>query len=238
LHSFLFKITQAAFMKKYNLYFLIVFLLVSGFSAKAQYLSDYSGRPYFLKTYSEIQGSPLLSDSWVTGTVTFAGGKTATAILNYNLYGDELLFKNPKDSAVLAFVDPVKSFSLKDAAIEGSDITDPSFSSGFPADDDQTTKTFYQVVGDGKIKLLKCYKKRVVESKDFSSQITTKSFLDASAYYLFIDNKMAKVKPNQKVIIAAMNDKAAQVQDYIKKNSVNFKSDVALAKLFGYYNSL
>jgi len=224
-------------MKKYKLYCVSVLVLLC-LQAKAQYLSDYSGRPYYLKTYAEIQGSPLLSDNWVTGTVSFASGKTATAILNYNLYGDELLFKNPKDSSILSFVDPVKSFSLKDATIEESDITDPSFSSGFPAADDQTVKTFYLVVGEGKIKLLRCYKKRVVESKDFSSQITTKSFLSANVYYLFSNNQMAKIKPNQKTILAAMNDKAAQVQDYIKKNSVNFKSDAALAKLFSYYNSL
>ncbi|MDB5147537.1 MAG: hypothetical protein JWQ57_1557, partial [Mucilaginibacter sp.] len=99
-------------------------------------------------------------------------------------------------------------------------------------------KTFYLVVGEGKIKLLRCYKKRVIESKDFSSQITTKSFLSANAYYLFSNNQMVKTKPNQKTILAAMNDKAAQVQDYIKKNAVNFKSDAALAKLFSYYNSL
>lgn len=224
-------------MKKYKLYCVFVLLFICA-QAKGQYLSDYSGRPYYLKTYAEIQGSPLLSDNWLNGTVAFANGKTATAILNYNLYGDELLFKNPKDSSVLSFVDPVKSFALKNATIEESDITDPSFSSGFPAVDDQTTKTFYLVVGEGKIKLLRCYKKRVIESKDFSSQITTKSFLSANAYYLFSNNQMVKIKPNQKTILAAMNDKAAQVQDYIKKNSVNFKSDAALAKLFGYYNSL
>jgi hypothetical protein len=225
-------------MKKNNFYLLVTFLLVYGFNAKAQYLSDYSGRPYYLKTYAEIQGSPLLSDNWINGTVTFSNEKTATAILNYNLYGDELLFKNPEDSAVLSFIDPVKSFSLKNATIENSDITDLSFSSGFPAVDDQTTKTFYLVIGEGKIKLLKCYKKKVIESKDFSSQITTKSFMSASSYYLFSNNQMVKIKPNQKALLAAMNDKAAQVQDYIKKSSINFKSDAALAKLFSYYNSL
>lgn len=224
-------------MKNYKLYCLFVFLFLCA-QAKAQYLSDYSGRPYFLKTYAEIQGSPLLSDNWFGGTVNFANGKTATAILNYNLYGDELLFKNPKDSTVLSFVDPVKSFSLKDANIEECDLSDLSFSSGFPAVDDQTTKTFYLVVGEGKIKLLKCYRKKVIESKDFSSQITTKSFMPANSYYLLSNNQMVKIKPNQKNILAAMNDKAAQVQDYIKKNAVNFKSDVALAKLFNYYNSL
>ena len=224
-------------MKKYNLYCLLV-LLFFCMQAKAQILSDYTGRPYLLKTHDGIEGSPLLTENWLPGTVDFANGKTAAATLNYNLYGDELLFKTPKDSIVQAFVDPVKSFSIKGITLEESDQTDMTFSSGFPAVDDQTAKTFYQVVGDGKIKLLRCYKKKVLESKDFASQIGTKTFINANSYYLFANNQMTKIKPSQKTILAALNDKADKIQEYVKANSVNFKSDVALAKLFGYYNSL
>lgn len=224
-------------MKKYNLYFVLV-LLFFCMQAKAQILSDYTGRPYLLKTHDGIEGSPLLTENWLPGTVDFANGKTAAATLNYNLYGDELLFKTPKDSIVQAFVDPVKSFSIKGITLEESDQTDMTFSSGFPAVDDQTAKTFYQVVGDGKIKLLRCYKKKVLESKDFASQIGTKTFVNANSYYLFANNQITKIKPSQKTILAALNDKADKIQEYVKANSVNFKSDVALAKLFGYYNSL
>ncbi|SEM98002.1 hypothetical protein SAMN05192574_10264 [Mucilaginibacter gossypiicola] len=224
-------------MKNYKLYCLFVFIFLCA-QAKAQYLSDYSGRPYFLPTHDDVQGNPLLTDTWFKGTVEFVNGKTAAAVLDYNAYGDELLFKNPKDSSVQAFVDPVKGFTLKDAAIENSDATDFSFSSGFPPVDDQTTKTFYMVVGEGKVKLLKYYKKRVVESQDFTSMIKTKSFLLANAYYLFNNNQMTKIKPTQKNILDALSDKADKMQQYVKTNKVDFKSDVALAKLFSYYNSL
>lgn len=224
-------------MKKYTLYCVLALLLVC-IQAKAQYLSDYTGRPYYLKTNDGIEGSALLTDTWMKGTVDFANGKTANAILNYNIYGDELLFKSPQDSSVQAFVDPVRSFSVKNIALEESDQTDMNFSSGFPAIDDQTQKTFYQVVGDGKLKLLRYYKKKVLESKGFASQVTTRTFTTTNSYYLFANNQMTKIKPSQKTILAALSDKATQVQDYIKKNSVNFKSDAALAKLFNYYNSL
>ncbi|UOE49760.1 hypothetical protein MTO98_01570 [Mucilaginibacter sp. SMC90] len=224
-------------MKNYRLYLLFVFMSLC-IQAKAQYLRDYTGRPYYLKTNDGTQGSALLTDNWLNGTVNFANGKTANAILNYNIYGDELLFKSPQDSSIQAFVDPIKSFSLKDASIEACDITDVSFSSGFPAVDEQTAKTFYLVVGEGKTKLLKCYKKKVIESKDFSSQITTKTFTTTNSYYLFANNQMTKVKPSQKAMLVAMNDKADKIQEYVKANKVDFKSDVALAKLFSYYNSL
>ncbi|AYL98621.1 hypothetical protein [Mucilaginibacter celer] len=224
-------------MKKYNLYCIVLFLFI-GAQAKAQYLQDYTGRPYYLKTNDGVQGNPLLTETWYTATVDFANGKTANAILNYNLRGDELLFKNPKDSAVLAFVEPVKSFSIKGIRLEESDQADITFASGFPAVDDQTNKTFYQVVGDGKIKLLRYYKKKVLESTEFSSQIVSRTLVTSNSYYLFANNQMVKIKPSQKTVLAAMNDKADKMQEYLKANKVDFKSDVALAKLFGYYNSL
>ncbi|WP_431199354.1 hypothetical protein ACQ86K_30900 [Mucilaginibacter sp. P19] len=151
-------------MKKYKLYCVFVLLLLC-VKAKAQYLSDYTGRPYYLKTNDGIQGSALLTDNWLNGTVYFVNGKTANAILNYNIYADELLFKSPRDSSVQAFVDPVKGFSVKGIALEESDQTDMNFSSGFPAVDDQTPKTFYQVVGDGRVKLLRYYKKKYLSQR-------------------------------------------------------------------------
>ena len=224
-------------MKKYKLYCVFVLLLLC-VKAKAQYLSDYTGRPYYLKTNDGIQGSALLTDNWLNGTVYFVNGKIANAILNYNIYGDELLFKSPRDSSVQAFVDPVKGFSIKGIALDESDQTDMNFSSGFPAVDDQTPKTFYQVVGDGKVKLLRYYKKKVLESTGFASQVTTKTFTLANSYYIFVNNQMTKIRPSQKTILAAMSDKGDKMQEYIKTNKVNFKSDAALAKLFSYYNSL
>ena len=225
-------------MKKYNICCVLAFLFLCT-QVKAQYLKDYTGRPYYLKTHDGIDGNPLLTETWLTGTVNFVNGKTVNTTLNYNVYGDELLFKTPTpDSTVQAFVEPVKSFSIKDIKLEESDQTDITFSNGFPAIDDQTVKTFYQVVGDGKIKLLKNYKKRVQESTAFASQMTTKTFITATSYYLFANNQLTKMKPSQKTILAVMNDKADKIQEYIKTNKVDFKSDVSLSKLFGYYSSL
>jgi hypothetical protein len=55
---------------------------------------------------------------------------------------------------------------------------------------------------------------------------------------VFINNQITRIKPSQKSILAALGDKADQLQGYMKSNTVNYKSDVALAKLFSYYNSL
>jgi hypothetical protein len=73
----------------------------------------------------------------------------------------------------------------------------------------------------------------------FNSATTTKTFAMKDAnYYLLADNKIAKIKPSPKTVIAALNNKADKVQAYLKSTKIDFKSDKDLAKLFTYYNSL
>jgi hypothetical protein len=150
----------------------------------------------------------------------------------------DFLYKNNRDSAALSFVDPVKGFSFTNAVIEESDIVLPVFSIGYPPVDNQTQTSFYQVIADGTVKLLKHYKKTIRVDKAFNSATSTKTFVLADVYYVFINNQITRIKPGQKSILAILGDKADQLQNYMKNNSVNYKSDAALAKLFSYYNSL
>ncbi|HMG10174.1 MAG TPA: hypothetical protein VK609_16785 [Mucilaginibacter sp.] len=60
----------------------------------------------------------------------------------------------------------------------------------------------------------------------------------ADVYDVFANNQITRIKPSQKSILAALGGKADQLQSYMKSNTVNYKSDAALAKLFSYYNSL
>lgn len=139
----------------------------------------------------------------------------------------------------MTFVDPVKGFKFNiDGKIDETDLAPLVFSSQFPAVDNQTATSFYQVIGDGKVKLLKYYKKILRSDQAFNSATVTKTFVLIDIYYLFTNNQMVKIKPGQKTILAALNNKADQVQSYLKANPINYKSDAALAKLFTYYNSL
>ena len=224
-------------MKKYILCFLVS-MLSGSFIANAQYLKDQEGKEYMLKSYTEVDGSPFLINNWVPGLVTMANGQTNTALLEYDLVADELLFRSPKDSSAMSFVNPVRSFNLNEPSIEESDLTPLVFSNGYPAIDKQTTASFYQVIADGKTKLLKHYRKIIRVDKAFNSATAVKTFFLTEEYYLFANNKMTKIKPSQKVILTTLADKGALLQKYMSTNAMNYKSDDVLAKLFSYYNSL
>lgn len=207
-------------------------------SAQVKFLNDVQGKPYMEQSYTMVEGSAYLIPNWAEGKVDFVNGKSATLQIKYDLIKDELLFHGKSDSAAFAFVDQVKGFSFTSSVIEESNILMPVFSSGYPAVDDQTPASFYQVIADGKVKLLKHYKKTIRTEKAFNSATSIRSFVLSGIYYVFIDNQITRIKPGQKTILAALSDNADQLKRYMQSNKIDYKNDAALAKLFSYYNSL
>src|SRR4051794_36935373 len=80
---------------------------------------DLSGKRIPLGDQREPEGSKMLNNEFVPGIVRFAGATTNYRLLiNFSLLNNDLYFK--KDSAVLAFINPVDSFSIpvKDHGVE------------------------------------------------------------------------------------------------------------------------
>ncbi len=218
--------------------FIMTAMLLAGVKASAQYLHDYQGKAYTEQSYTDVDGSPYLTTNWFAGTVQLANGKNVNAKLKYDLLKDELLFQNPKDSVPMVFVDPVKGFTFNLFKIDESNLVPLVFSNGYPAADNQTPVSFYQVIADGKVKLLKYYHKIIRTDQAFNSASATKTFVLIDFYYLLAGNKIVRIKPGKKVLLAMLNDKADKIEAYLKSTGIDYKSDLDLAKLITYYNSL
>jgi len=213
-------------------------LVLACLTTQAQVIHDVQGKPYMEQSYTEVEGNPLLVNNWVEGAIDFVNGKTVTIKVKYDLVKDALLFQNKSDTTAMYFVEPVKAFKLNNPVGEESDILLPIFNSGYPTIDSQTPASFYQVIARGKTQLLKHYRKVIRSDRAFNSATTVKTFVLTDIYYLFANNQISRIKPNQKNILTALSDKAEQLKAYMKSNAIDYKSDVSLAKLFDYYNSL
>ncbi|QKJ28957.1 hypothetical protein HQ865_04045 [Mucilaginibacter mali] len=188
--------------------------------AQGNMVTDINGRPYRTKAYDDIEGSPYLYDAWMPGTVKMNYGSVYTNIsLKLNEQEGKLYFKGKNDE-VLEFVDPVTEFTLNGMH--------------FIAE----AGTFYQVLADGSTKLLKQPVKEIQETKTYGSAVASKTFIAADKYFVMSNGKLTAVKKDKKAILAALAGKQAEVEAYMKKESLNFKNDADLAKLFIYYNSL
>ena len=215
-------------MKKLSIIFLLTLLI--SFSASAQvYLQDIDGKTIMEKNESNIVGSPFFNIAFIEGKVTLTNGKKYENIpLKYNSLNDELYFKNPKDSSLLSFVVPVKEFELSGT----------TYISGLPDIDKFTSKSFYGLLADGKIKLLYKNYKTIFEIKPYNSATTEKRYENNVSYYLLKDGKMSRFKPSKKDFLILSQDKSSEIDAFLKKEKIDFKNNIDLAKVFDYYNKL
>lgn len=216
--------------------FAITCLLYLGVSnhTKAQLIQNDQGAPFLGINYTDIKGHPYLFENWTEGTVKLTNGKSYTSVqLKYNLLRDELFFKDIKTEQLLAFVIPVVEFKLNDTQ-KGSLL----FKSGYKAIDNNTEKSYYQVLFDGGTQLLKRTSKKINEEKPFNSASTIKSFEVLTFYYISNNNTLIKIRKDKKSVLAALPNQSAALENYIQEKSLNLKNEEDLIQLIQYYNSL
>lgn len=214
-------------MKTFN-FTILLLLFINGVS-KAQFLQDIQGRVITEQSYTDVIGSPFLNDAFVNGNVILTNGvKFQSVALKYSSYNDELFFKNPKDESLLSFVVPVKSFEL----------LGQMYINGFPAIDNFTENSFYELIANSSVKLLLKNYKTILENKAYNSASTEKKFEDNKIYYVFKDGKMKRFKPSKKDLMETFADKSSEIDVFLKKEKVDFKNNADLVKVFEYYSSL
>ena len=59
------------------------------------------------------------------------------------------------------------------------------FKNGYPEGVGITHQSYLRILADGKVQLLKKQSKSIAESKDYTSSITNKRFLEVTKYYFF-----------------------------------------------------
>ena len=179
------------------------------------------------ETDPDVQGTPYLFDDWMPGSAISETGNTyANMKLKYDIRFNQVIFLS-NDDKPLIFSQPLNSFV----------INNMRFTKGFTPVDLQTSSTFYQVLADGKVKLLKYFRK-VVEERQAYGAPTEKKYRQSQYYYIARDNQMISVKPDKKTILAALPGHGDQLEAYIKDHHINFKDDASSAQLVTYYNTL
>jgi hypothetical protein len=198
--------------------------------AQATPINDMYSIPLKTQSYTNIEGSPYLNENWVKGSVKF---KDSKPLINLDLKFDQvkgvLIFKNDLDQE-FAFVTNVQEFDLPLIGM---------FRSGYPNIKGTNDKTFFQVLADGKTQLLKYTKKAILETKPFYSGTTQRSIVQDTKYYIFkSDGMLVKVKYDPSSIINHLEDREAELTDYVKKYKLNWNNEDSFIKLIEYYNSL
>jgi hypothetical protein len=206
--------------------------------ANAQLLTGVNGQPAKEVSYSEVQGNPYLVDSWSDGFVMLDGNQKATAKLKVDIFTGILLFQGKADET-LELKTKFSSFTLNTVSNDLSNLKPMTFVLGLPAVDKQNESSFYQQISAGKTSLYKYFKKIIDEQPGTSyTSSSTRRFKLLQSYYVLKNNQLTEIQPGKKTFAKFFEDHAQQYDDFLKANSISFRSDSDLQKLFAWYNSL
>jgi hypothetical protein len=184
-----------------------------------------------------IEGSPYFSANWSKGTITLSNKKKYERIsVKLNLHTDDVLFiaEDTKNEMI----------ALKGSVLE-IEVSDPEkndklvlFRSGYPSVQSNSQKTYYNVLVDGRVSLLKQIKKTIIEEKPFNSASVIQKYKTEKFYFLFVNNSMALLKKKKDDLLNLLSAQKEKVDAFINTNKLNVKSDDDLVRIVEFYNSL
>jgi hypothetical protein len=193
--------------------------------AQGMFIQDINGRPIFENGYTEIEGSPYLKDAWARGTVKAKhNGKTyELAKMRYDAYKDELEYE--ENEKAYRFSGEITEFAT----------TDGVFRNGFPVFESLTARSFYQVVYDGKVKLLKRTVARVQTEKLYSSATQTKRFVKEEFLYLLKNGVFTRLKKDKKALLEALGEKQDELEAFIKDQKLKLSKEEDILRVLEKY---
>lgn len=198
-------------------------------------LTDLKGEP--IKGGSTIaeDGSPFFNPEWTPGNLLLSNKKRYVGVLvKINLQTDRVHYQYQETKAErVAGEGIVHEIEIKDP----TQLDTIRFRCQYPSIDKHDAKTFYQVLTNGKIQLLKQIKKIFIEEKAFNSATVTRRFDTDKSYYSFKDGKMIRLKRTKQSVLETLADQKDAVEKFISNNKLSIKSDQDLVKIFSFYNS-
>lgn len=225
--------------------------LFISFSASAQndagnlsggnsFANDVNGRPLYLKTEYRSEGSPYYYDEYSYADITAENGKTYKAVMvKLNLVENLVIYKTDNGEEMIATT-PLKRIRFYSSVIGEKmhpGITLESIEGPINAEKSKV----YEVLADGKTKLLKHIAITYSDDKAYGESTITRTFKRSSAYYSLIGGSNAqpkKLSRSKPAVIELFNTQKDSVRNYIDEHKLDCKSEEDLIKIFEYYQKI
>jgi hypothetical protein len=195
------------------------------------YVRDVTGRQVNMAPAADVEGTAYIVDAWQPGTVLLKNGTLIKDVqLKFDLYLNKLYFQ--RDGLVFEFADTVRDFYLQYSDQKTAGLV---YRSNYPETGKNNTLTFYELLVDGKISLLKHRYKLLMETKDIDMRVR-KKYEDKQQYYAALPgNRIVKIKRDRKALMEAMPEYAEKISRISGKQ--NLKSEESLIELFEQLNA-
>lgn len=112
------------------------------------------------------------------------------------------------------------------------------FRKNFPATAIANEETFYQVLVDDSVSLLRLQVKNINEERQIASKVVYRRIKDEEKYYLLENGKMTEWPLDKSLIPGIFGNKQEQVLAYINSKGLKFRASADFVELVKYFNSL
>lgn len=183
----------------------------------------------------DIQGQYTRGE-WTRGNVKFRNGQEAkNMMLTFDVHSNKLYYLEGKTT--MEFVYPVYEFEI--GLLIDQDTTMVRYRSSYPAVNNNTDETFYEIVVDGsKMQLLWCRAKNIKMYKDESVPEQRRNTEKEQWYVYLPEGKMVKIKKEKADIMRALPEHAALIETIVKGKDLRLKEADDLITLFATLNGL
>jgi hypothetical protein len=112
------------------------------------------------------------------------------------------------------------------------------FRKGFPKYGLANEETFYQVLTEGRVTLLRLFNKNIIEDKQFGATSTNRRYQDEDKLLVLRDNTLVEITRERNAIIELLPDQAEALKRFIGENDLKMKSAADITKVVQKYNEL
>lgn len=193
--------------------------------------------------YEGTKGSKYFIDEWLSGELVFVKEGTKapkTVPLKYDSNRKELLFKRSVGDSIVVNPAQITGFILNDIK---HNVSYPFVKfEGLKTEGGTIPVAYLMVLYKNKTSLLK-YVSKIMQKANYSSVSNVDrrydEYLDNSEYFIQKpDGSLTRAKLKKNAVVKAMSDKEEQIEAFIKKENLTFKTEYDLARVVDYYNTL
>lgn len=192
--------------------------------------SNTSGNVVMLGQDVQFENSPYLSDTFQEAVIMYKDEKLSKLMIRFNTYSNDLEYQQDGNN-----------FTLTEPTIVGFRLPDGSiFRRGFQnLDRKQTNLTFYQILSEGNLSLVKYPHSRMQNKTQYNQATKLYAYVSDESFYLAkMDGTLVKVKKDKKSVFEAIPDKKEQLEEYLSKENLKLNNWENIIKLLKYYNSI
>jgi len=190
----------------------------------------------------DSKGTPFLTQAWYVGYGILEDGTvTRPQILNYDIHGNNLVYKVDNSDKVMKLLDnSFTGFLLKDedgdllfSKIDGNDF-----------DKSKNDKKYYQIVKAPSRSVIVEYVKKLKDpnssgwTSSMNNTLSAEYVLSTNYYVLNKNSKYEKVKLSNKGALKVFKDKKNKISSFIKSNNIKIERPMDLFQVAEYYHSL